>query len=120
MSRKAKEFKMDADLVAAVERLQKVYTERGLQIFHYACIEEREPRGAEPPKSPLFHCCTPDGRGGNRPDGKPCGCLIEIKYPQWPTGDRYAWTDEWTAAIKADERIANCHRKAMADYLALT
>ena len=96
---------MDVDLIADVHRLQSVYNERGLQIFHYACIEDREPRPPGQPTSPLFYCCTPDGAEGSRPDGKPCGCLIEIKYPQYPTGERFAWTDEWTLAVREDERI---------------
>ena len=87
---------MDVDLVADVDRLQSIYNERGL---------DREPRPPGQPKSPLFYCCTPDGAEGRRQDGKLCGCLIEIKYPQYPTGERFAWTDEWTLAVREDERI---------------
>lgn len=96
---------MDADLITEIERLQKVYDERGLQIFQYECLDgwmtPNQPRA----KSPLFQCCTPNGDEGGRPDGRLCGCLTEIKSHHYPTGPRVAWTDEWTMAIRNDERI---------------
>jgi hypothetical protein len=97
--------RLDADLIADVQSLQQVYQAQGLQLFHYACIDARQPHPPGRPTSPLFHCCTPDGADGHRPDGRLCGDLIEIKYPQYPTGPRVAWTDEWTVAIREDDRV---------------
>jgi len=45
-------------------------------------------------------------------DGKPCGCLTQVKlgHQQRMNGELsplVAWTDELTAAIQADERLPN-------------
>lgn len=96
---------MDADLIAEVKRLQAVYDDYGLQLFHYACLDGWQTPTEAPAASLLFWACSPDGTSQARPDGKLTGCLTEIKEEHWPTGPRVAWTDEWTEAIKADERI---------------
>jgi hypothetical protein len=92
---------MDADILADLKRLQQVYDAYGLQTFEYRCLDELHwPNG----RSPLFRHATPDGFERIRPDGQLCGGLIEIKYPHYLVGERVAWTDEWTEAIRADER----------------
>lgn len=96
---------LDHDLKSEVERLEAVYRDQGLQIFQYACISDWQTPTDEPARSILFRCVTPDGREGPRPDGKLCGCLTEIKGEHYPTGPRVAWRDEWTEAIRLDERI---------------
>lgn len=47
----------------------------------------------------LFEFVTPNGNKVIRPDGNPCGCLTMVRQ-----GD-FAWTDELTAEIQADERL---------------
>jgi hypothetical protein len=96
---------MDQDLIDEVRRLGKIYTEHGLQIFRLACWESWIAPGDTRSQSALFRACTPSGRNEQRPDGNSCGCLVEVRYPQYPTGPRVAWTDEWTSAIQADQRV---------------
>jgi hypothetical protein len=96
---------MDADLERDVRRLAEVAAKYGLHAFRIECWDSWvAPRGTKC-RSPLFRACTPCGVECQRPDGKLCGCLVEVRYPQYPTGPRVAWTDEWTEAIRTDERI---------------
>ena len=93
---------MAPDLLADMKRLQQVYDAYGLQTFQYHCLNELLLTNG---RSPLFRHATPDGLERARPDGQLCGGLIEIKYPQYLMGERVAWTDEWTEAIRVDERV---------------
>lgn len=96
---------MDADLVAETERLQTIYRERGLQLFQYACLDGADTTQGGRASSPLFRPASPDGTHQFRPDGKYVGNLIEIIGPLPRCEPLHAWTDEWTTAIRADERI---------------
>jgi len=96
---------MDAVLVAEVHRLHDVAAKHGLQHFRLKCLESWiAPLGATS-RSLLFRACTPSGREQQRSDGQLCGCLVEVRYPQYPTGPRIAWLDEWTEGIRSDSRI---------------
>src|SRR5690606_20307760 len=54
--------------------------------------------------NPLFALSSPEGKLRMRPDGKPVGCPFSIRWGYFePT--IFAWTDEWTRAIFADDRI---------------
>jgi hypothetical protein len=96
---------MDQDLVAEVARLHEVYLQHGLQVFRYACFDSWIAPSGTKSQSPLFRACTPSGREECRDDGQFCGCLVEVRSPQYPTGPRVAWNDALTEAIRADDRI---------------
>ena len=60
----------------------------------------------------LFRFATPDGHSGLRRDGKDCGCLTMIRSSMG-----VAWTDELTAAIRADERIPDMTQRMTPAHL---
>jgi hypothetical protein len=96
---------MDADLIAEMKDLKNVYDEQGIQMFRYACHDGwvREIGGL--PKSPLFRCSTPSGREEFHAGKGLCGGPIEVKTQNYPVGPHVAWLNEWTEAIRDDERI---------------
>lgn len=97
---------MDSDLIADVEALQEVGARRGVQIFRYACVgSAQDPMSGTVAGSPLFRACTPSGYWGKRPDGKTCNTLMEIKESTLNGVEFVAWLDEWTTAIRKDDRI---------------
>lgn len=97
---------MDADLISEVHALQQVFEEHGLQIFRYACVDSSmDPLSGKVAKSPLFRACTPSGLWGPRPDRRLCSSLMEIKESSLNGTEFVAWLDEWTDAIRSDERI---------------
>ena len=96
---------MDADLIAEVSALKEVAEALGLQMFRYACHDGWVRELGEAPKSPLFRCSAPSGREEYRLGRGLCGGPIEVKTPNWPVGPHVAWTEEWTQAIIADDRI---------------
>lgn len=97
---------MDFDLVAEVERLQRVHDERGLYAFLCECQDCWLEGLHTSPKSPLFAVASPEGKLRMRHDGMPLGCPFSIRSGSAPgENDFFAWTDEWTKAIREDERI---------------
>lgn len=96
---------MDSDLATEVQRLSEIAASDGLQAFRIECFDSWIAPCGTKSRSPLFRACTPDGEERTRDDGQLCGCLVEVRYPQYPTGPRIAWLDEWTEAIEKDERI---------------
>ena len=56
----------------------------------------------------LFRAVSPSGGTlDKRPDGNDCGCLVEVRNGALLCNGRpaYAWTDDLTLRIKADERL---------------
>ena len=90
----------------AIERLTDVHDRRGLSAFQYEFQDTwiRTQHMWRP--SPLFLPCSPDGKLRIRRDGKPLGCPFSIRYSEFD-GDKalHAWKDDWTAAIRNDNRI---------------
>ncbi|MCI0333460.1 MAG: hypothetical protein L0228_09575 [Planctomycetes bacterium] len=97
---------MDADLIAEVHAFQEVADKLGVQIFRYACVDNAyDVMLKKVAASPLFRACTPSGLWDTRPDGKICHTLMEIKESTLNGTEFVAWLDEWTVAIRNDERI---------------
>lgn len=97
---------MDADLVAEIERLQKIHEERGLYDFLCECQDCWLASQALCRPSPLFALCSPDGKLRMRRDGQLIGCPFSIRRSDlYRSPLLFAWTDEWTAAIRSDDRI---------------
>ena len=97
---------VDADLISEVHALKEVRDNLGLQIFRVACVENsQDPLSGEVAASPLFRACTPSGLWGPRPDRKLCSSLMEIKESSLTGTEFVAWLNEWTEAIRNDERI---------------
>lgn len=97
---------MDDDLLAEIERLSEVHDWGGLSAFQYEFQDTwiRTQHIWQP--SPLFLPCSPDGKLRIRRDGKPLGCPFSIRHSEFD-GDKalHAWKDEWTEAIRDDNRI---------------
>jgi hypothetical protein len=98
---------MDADLLSEIERLQTIYDEKGL--YEFLCECQDCWLAAQKhwwPRSPLFELCSPDGKLRTRRDGQPLGCPFSIRSSDLYRSPRlFAWTDDWTVAIRNDFRI---------------
>lgn len=54
----------------------------------------------------LFKYATPTGRGQFSEDGKPCGCLTQVRLARYTrTSNQAAYTPELTRAIRCDSRL---------------
>lgn len=60
----------------------------------------------------LFQYVTPTGKAKLRSDGRPCGCLTQVKI-----GCAVAWTEALTQAIRTDVRIPSSYLKIRAEDL---
>lgn len=98
---------MDADLIMEIERLQKIFDEKGLYAFMCECQDcWLAARSNAWPRSPLFGVSSPDGKLRIRRDGKELGCPFSIRRSDWYFNPHlFAWTDDWTTAIRNDVRI---------------
>ena len=96
---------MDVDLIADVTGCRAYTTREDFKSFITLALMTANRVRLVSRRVRFFTAVRLTVQNVRRPDGKPCGCLIEIKYPQYPTGERFAWTDEWTLAVREDERI---------------
>lgn len=97
---------LDDDLVGEVARLSRVYLNKGEYAFKCEFQDTWLQTQDNWRLSPLFARSSPDCREQYRRDGRQVGCPFSIRFTELADDEPLvAWTDEWTTAIRSDNRI---------------